>query len=319
MSKPSFQTILAALGDETSAFPNRYLPLFSDLPPADVSALNKQWPGLAKKRKRTLLTKLVELYQSDTLLSFEALAASLLDDPDEQIRADALRLLAESENTHLLPQLVTLAEKDPAVVVQVQATQVLGRFVEMAELEEIPTEAGHLVEETLLRVARSENTELQRAAIEALGYSSRPEVETLIQHAFSLHDPKWVASALLAMGRSANAQWEEAVLAKLDDPHDDIRRAAVQAAGDLRLESARQFLFDLLEEEEDNATYVAGIWALSQIGGEEVRIVLQSLLDEAEDDDVIEFLEDAIDNLDLTDQMNSFDLLAIDPDDELDK
>lgn len=319
MSKPSFQTVLAALGDETTAFPNRYLPLFSDLPPADVSALGKQWPILAKKRKRTLLNKLVELYQSDTLLSFEALSASLLNDPDEQIRADALRLLAESEDTHLLPRLTQLAENDPSPEVRVQAAQVLGRFVELGELDEIPTETRQVVEESLLRVARAESAEVQRAAVEALGFSSRPEVDTLIQHAFSLHDPKWVASALLAMGRSANAQWEDSVLARLDDPHDDIRRAAVQAAGELRLESARQFLFDLLEEEEDNATFIAGIWALSQIGGEEVRITLQSLLDEAEDDDMVEFLEDALDNLDLTDQMNSFDLLAIDPDDEPEK
>ncbi|PKN93035.1 MAG: hypothetical protein CVU44_11425 [Chloroflexi bacterium HGW-Chloroflexi-6] len=321
MSKPSFQTVLAALSDESTAFPNRYLPLFSDLAPVDVSALISQWPGVTKKRKRTLLTKLVELYPSDTLLSFESLAAALLADPDEQIRVNALRLLTETQDTHLLPQLITLAENDPSEDVKVEAARVLGRFVELGELEEISAQALHKVEETLLRVVRSETekADIQRAALESISFSSRPEVDTLIQNAFTKHDPKWLASALCAMGRSASAHWEEDILSMLDDPNDEVRCAAVRAAGELRLDSARQFLLDMLEEEEDDETFLAGIWALSQIGGEEVRITLQNMLDQTEDEDIIEFLEDAIDNLDLTDQINAFNLLAIDPDDEPDK
>ena len=317
--KPSFQVVLTALADTSTAFPARYHELFSDLAQADLAALMKLWPDLPKTRKRSLLSKLVEVYKEDTVLSFEELAAAVLDDSDEHIRSEALRLLVETSNTRILPRVIELATSDPSVDVQARAASVLGSFVELGELEEIVTEALRQVEETLLKLARAENADLQRAAIESLGYSSRPETEVIIQNAYTRHDPKWVASALLAMGRSANAHWEELVLSKLSDPDDDVRRNAVQASGELRLEAARQFLLDLLEEEEDDAIFAAAVWALSQIGGEDVRVTLETLLDQAEDDEIIEYIEEALANLDFTEEMNAFDLLSLDPDDDPEK
>jgi prephenate dehydrogenase len=239
----------------------------------------------------------------------------------EHLFIDPVELDSMMAATHLLPQLIGLAENDPSEDVKVDAARVLGRFIELGELEEISAQALHKVEETLLRLARSEKekADVQRAALESIGFSSRPEIDILIENAFQKHDPKWQTSALCAMGRSASAHWEEDILSMLDDPTDEVRCAAVRAAGELRLDSARQFLLEMLEEEEDDETFMAGIWSLSQIGGEEVRITLQTILDQTEDEDIIEFLEDAIDNLDLTDQINAFNLLAIDPDDEPDK
>jgi HEAT repeat protein len=316
MSKPPFKTVLNALADTSTAFPNRYLAQFSDLTPLDLADLAARWPELPTNRKRSLLGKLVDLYQEDTLLSFEALAATLLSDPDEQIRAHSLRLLTDSADTHLLPRLVEMIERDPSSEVRIRAAEVLSGFVELGELDELPEETARFVEDSLLGLAQVEQADLQRAALEALGYSSRPEVAALIESAYARHDPKWVASALFAMARSASQHWEELVLARLDDRNIQVRRNAVQAAGELRLESARRFLLDLLEEEEDDEVFAAAIWSLSQIGGEDVRITLETLLDQAEDDDIIEFIEEAIENLDFTEELNSFDLLSLDPDDD---
>jgi HEAT repeat protein len=319
MSKPNFQNVLDALDDESTAFPNRYLPLFSDLSPKEISALMARWPDLALKRKHDLLARLVNLYAEDTRVSFDTLAAALLSDPDEQIRVNALRLLAESEDTHLLPALANLAENDPETEVRIRAVGLLGHFIELGELEEITEETQDFVEECLLRVARSENPETQRAAIEAISFASHPDIEALIQSAYTRREPRWVATALLAMGRSADPHWEELVLSKLSDANTDIRRNAVQAAGELRIELARKILLTLLEEEDDDEIFALAIWSLSQIGGEDVRITLETLLDQAEEEDVIEYLEEALENLDFTEEMNAFDLLAIDPDDELEK
>lgn len=313
--KPSFQTVLTALEDTSTAFPSRYLRHFSDISKSDLAALMKAWPGLSQSRKRTLLQKLVEMYKDDTLLFFDDLAAGLLNDPDEQIRASALRLLIDADDVRLLPRLLELVESDPVVDVQARAASVLGSFIELGELEEISAESLLRAEECLLRVAREGQVDVQRAALESLGFSSRPETEVLIQNAYKKPDVKWVASALLAMGRSANARWEEQVLSKLDDPHDEVRRNAVQAAGQLHMDAARQFLLDLLEDEEDSDVFAAAIWSLSQIGGEDVRVTLEALLDQAEDDDTIEYLEEALANLDFTEDMNAFDLLSLDPDD----
>jgi hypothetical protein len=64
----------------------------------------------------------------------------------------------------------------------------------------------------------------------------------------------------------------------------------------------------------------AAIWSLSQIGGEDVRLYLQNLLDNVEDDGQAAFLEEALDNLAFTEDTAIFDLLAFDADevDELD-
>jgi HEAT repeat protein len=314
--KPSFKTVLTALEDTSTAFPSRYLEHFSDLAQGDLAALMQSWPGLPQNRKRTLMQKLAENYQQDTLAYYDDLAAGLLNDPDEQIRFLALRLLVDSDDTRILPRLVELAEGDPSLGVQTQAAAVLGSFVESGELEDISAEARILAEECLLRLSRVENAELQRAALESLGYSSRPEAEVLINNAFKKPDSKWVASALAAMGHSANEQWEELVLSKLDDPHNEVRRNAVQAAGLLRMDSARQFLLDLLEDEEDTEVFAAAVWSLSQIGGEDVRVTLETLLDQAEDDDSLDYIEEALANLDFTEEMSAFDLLAIDPDED---
>ena len=61
----------------------------------------------------------------------------------------------------------------------------------------------------------------------------------------------------------------------------------------------------------------AVIWSLSQIGGEDVRTYLENLLDQLEDDEQIAFLEEALDNLAFTEDLERFDLLAFDPDEEL--
>ncbi len=95
-----------------------------------------------------------------------------------------------------------------------------------------------------------------------------------------------------------------------------VRLAAVEAAGELRLASARLVLFKVLEEEEEDNITSAAIWSLSQIGGEDVRVYIENLLDLAEEDEDVEFLEEALDNVEFTDELNRFDLLSIDPEEE---
>jgi HEAT repeat protein len=134
----------------------------------------------------------------------------------------------------------------------------------------------------------------------------------LIESSFNRQDPDWQASALFAMGRSSDERWSEPVLRMISSENRRIRLAAVQASGELGLAAARPLLLHLLDEEFDDAIAGAAIWSLSQVGGEDVRIYLQNLLDNVEDDDQAAFLEEALDNLTFTEDMASFDLLALD-------
>ena len=73
----------------------------------------------------------------------------------------------------------------------------------------------------------------------------------------------------------------------------------------------------MLGEEEDADVLSAVIWSLSQIGGEDVRTYLVNLLDQLEDEEQIAFLEEALDNLAFTEDLDRFDLMSYDPDEEL--
>jgi HEAT repeat protein len=270
---------------------------------------------LPAQRRRSLVQRLSERYDNDTVLSFDALASAILDDEDAQVRTFALRLLCECRDVTLIDRIIAIAEFDPDEVVQAEAAKALAQFVELGELEELSVRLLRQVEDSLLRLARSAAPDVQRAAIESLGFSSRPEVATLIESAYRHKSPQWVATALFAMGRSADPRWQDEILEMLDASNADVRRNAAQAAGQVRLDLARKPLLDLLENEEDDDVFIAAVWSLSQIGGEDVRAYLQTILDNAEEDSQIEFLEDALQNLDFTEEMDGFDLLNLDADD----
>ena len=312
----SFQTVLDALLDGKKEFPRRYLKEFSDIRPLELKTLLDIWPRVTLSRKQTLLEDLKALAEADTLVSFDDFGRALLTDPDPIVRTHAIRLLHESEDLTLVPTYLDMLKDDSDTTVRREAANVLNLFVDLGELEKIPENIYHQIEDALLASANSEDdARVRRTALESLGYSSRPEVITLIESAFHREDPNWQASALHAMGRSADDRWTEDVLHSLINDDERIRRAAVEAAGDLAISPARPILLEMLSEEEEPDVTSAVIWSLSQIGGEDVRTYLENLLDQTDEDDQIQFLEDALDNLAFTEDLARFDLLAFDPED----
>ncbi|HEX8992144.1 MAG TPA: HEAT repeat domain-containing protein [Anaerolineales bacterium] len=316
-SKSSFQKVINELTGGTQDISRGSLQQFSDIDPASLRLLQEAWPRIAPDRKWKLLDGLEALADEDTLVSFEDFARSLLTDPDAGVRTRALRLLDECNDVKLIPRFVHILMDDPDAGTRAEAATTLGRFVELGELDEIPDQARVEVEQALLEKANSEDQlAVRRNALEALGFSSRPEVITLIESSFRRENPEWQASALFAMGRSCDERWEESVLSSLMDVNTLVRLAAVEAAGELRLASARTALFSVLEEEEEDDIASAAIWSLSQIGGEDTRLYIENLLDLAEDEENVKFLEEALDNIEFTEELNQFDLLSIDPDDD---
>ena len=314
----SFQSVLDALLSERKEFPRRYLQEFSDIGALELKTLLDVWPQVKPGRKLTLLEELDALAETDTLVSFDDLARALLTDPEADVRVRAIRLLDEYEDPKIVPSYLDMLKNDPDVNVRIEAANALNLFVDKGELEEIPASIYEQVEDALLASTASEDdVRVRRAALESLGYSSRPEVATLIESSFRRQDPNWQTSALVAMGRSADERWDDQVTRSLIHVDDRIRKAAVQAAGELSLPSARPILLKMLGEEEDPVILSAIIWSLSQIGGEDVRTYLENLLDQLEDDEQIAFMEEALDNLAFTEDLDRFDLLAVDPDDEL--
>jgi len=317
-----FQSVLDALLDESKDIPHRYLTEFSDIEPGALKSLQDAWPRLGLSRKLLLLEQLNTLANEDTLVSFDDVGRAFLTDSEPQVRIRAMRLLIECEDVKLVPKYIDMLIQDDDASVRAEAASMLGVFVQLGEFEDIPADVHHKIEDALLEVLNGDDDpSVRRRALEALGFSSRLEVPVLIESAFNRQDPAWISSAIFAMGRSSDdTRWDDHVLQMIVSENRRIRLAAVQASGELGLALARPLLLNLLEDEFDDAIAGAAIWSLSQIGGEDVRLYLQNLLDNVEDDDQATFLEEALDNLAFTEDMARFDLLALDADelDELD-
>ena len=186
----AFQKVLDALLAEDKDFPRQYLQEFSDIGPGELQSLLEAWPGVKLSRKLTLLEELDSLADADTLVSFDDLARALLTDSDPNVRVHAIRLLDESEDTKLVPAFLDMLKNDSEVSVRAEAANALNLFVDLGELEKIPEETYHEIEDALLASANGEDDlRVRRASLESLGYSSRPEVATLIESAFQRAEP----------------------------------------------------------------------------------------------------------------------------------
>lgn len=313
----TFQNILDHLLDSKKEIPHSHLQFYSDLDPKSLRLFLDIWSSVKPARKVLLLDELLANLETDNIVSYMEIGRSLLDDEDGEVRARAIRLLAESDDPNLASKLTEILLNDADLAPRMEAANLLGEFILLGELEKLPGSIQSKAEDALISIVRREdNPALRKRSIEALGYSSRLELAGLIESAFQRADPTWVASALRAMGRSHDERWNEDVIGMLlnDDPQ--IRFAAVEAAGELSIDDAGPILLQMLEEEEeDDDVVAAAIWSISQIGSDDARIYLLNLIENTEDEDMIEFLEDALENLDFMEELNKFDLLSLDEDD----
>ncbi len=316
----TLKNILSTLKQESSEIPSNFAKYFSDLSPIDLKQFHETWGSLSLARRLELIEFLNQQYEQDTRLAFDELAISLFQDSEADVRAAAVRLLTESENIDLIEPLLDILNLDEQDAPRVAAAEALRQYVEMGELEELPDWLYKRILDSLLLASASSNIPaLQRAVIESIGYAERPDVEALLANAYKHQDRAWVASALIGMGRSANPRWQDEIIESLANPNPAVRLAAVNAASGLHLAEARSILLGMLEDEEEEEVLRAVIWTLSSIGGEDVRTYLEALLDQTEDDDLLTYIDEALANLAFTEEMEGFELLAFDPDDELEE
>ena len=312
----SFSQVIDALLDLSRPFPPKFLHRFSDLDPQDLQLLQQAWPRIETNRRISLVEDLEEIAETDLLVYFDDLFKFALFDQEPRIRAASIRMLWNSEDIAYVPLLINCLENDDDEIVRASAASTLGSFLYQGELEELPEETHRAIENSLLNVLRGSQQKklVRRRALEALGFSNKEEVFDLIQEATRSADKDWIVSALFAISRTADERWSEFVLQMMDHSLDEIKAEAIRAAGELELKSARYLLLNLLEEPEslDEDVRIETIWALSKIGGEDVRETLEALLDDTEDDDEAFVIEQALENLEFTEGLPDLDLFDVD-------
>ena len=312
-SNETFQVILGRLRDVTRPVPMASLYHLSDLPEAELAALEALWPELSTERRESIIQNLHEISEANLEVSFESVFRMAIDDESSEVRAVAIRGLWESEDPNLMGPFVKFMQQDPDPLVRAAAASGLGRYVFLGELEELTPAQTLRIEESLLEVIHGDDElEVRRRALEALAYSSRPEVEPLITAAYASNEAKMRISAVFAMGRTSSAKWAPQVLQELENLEPEMRFEAARAAGEMELVDAGPALAELAEDP-DRQVHEAAIWSLGQLGGEFAREALTRLLEQADDEDTQDFIEEALENLDYTDEVQAFSLMEFEP------
>jgi HEAT repeat protein len=233
---------------------------------------------LSKKGKINQLKRLIE--NEDGFSDNQSIYQAYLSDPDPEVRVLAIQGLWDYPDPALVEPLIEIAEGDPEQQVRIRAITTLGRYVYEGETaaydfdwgamedvmreDELPEDSFRRVVAFLLGIAQnpSASPDARRFSIEALGFSSEPEVADLVMQAY--HDPlvDVKVSALFAMGRSGLAQWIPCILAELNSPEPRLQLEAVRAAGELFLDEATPMLLHIAQSATDQSLRHEAIWAL---------------------------------------------------------
>lgn len=241
---------------------------------AELAAI---WPSVPVERRRQVIAQLGTLAEDNVELDFDAVFLEALRDADAEVRLGAIRGLWEHTDRDVIPPLIELLERDPAVPVRAEAALALGRFVMLGEFEEARPRDVQTVTDALRAVAAdpAEAPEVRARAVESLGASSQPWARDVIHDAYESGDRRLMVSAVHAMGRSADSYWLPTVIDELQSPDAEMRYEAAAACGMIEDEEAVPYLAHLLDDV-DIEVREQVIGALGEIGGEEAIALLRA-------------------------------------------
>jgi len=305
------QELVNALLDEINPFPPKYLYRLSDLENGDIEQLTLVWEEIPPWRRTALMEDIFDLGDRDNLLDFEVLALLAVKDEYPETRLSAVHILSEYDSRGLVDIFLSLLVNDPDESVRAASAAGLARFVYAGEVDTLPRSTLRKIDSCLISVVQGNDVDrVRRQALESLGHSERDEIPGMIRTAFNQGDRDWKASALVAMGRSADRGWGVAIIPTLESPEPKLRCEAARAAGRLTLKNSVTQLTEMLDDPDDDAREAA-IMALAQIGGPGVRTDIEELLERAEDEFDEEFVQSVLELLDFTEEMNLFPLIDL--------
>ncbi len=250
----------------------------SGLFPEELRQFRQTWPEISLDRRRRLVRLMGELIEDNVDLDYNEVFRACLDDPDEDIRAEAIGGLWEDESSETAIILVRMLETDPATRVRAAAASALGTFTYLAETGKVIPRVAKRVKDTLLAVIYDEKEaiEVRRRSVEAISYLSEEPVTSLIQWAYHHPDPKMRASAVFAMGRNSDLKWLSAVREEMANPNAEMRYEAARACGELESKECAPQLIALTRDP-DMEVRLAAVISLGQIGGKLAKQALQKI------------------------------------------
>ena len=290
--------ILLELDNENKPVSYHLLRNLSELTDAELAQFQSAWADFTPTRRVELMRALVSLAEEHVEFHYNAIFAWTLNDTDPQVRVQSIEGLWEDQNTQFIDQFQHFLLYDADVDVRAAAALALGRFIHWGEMDEIPGRYADQAVEALWAVYHDprEHVHVRRRALEGIALSSHPGAPRLIESAHFDEDPFMRASALYAMGRSADVRWIPYLLPELENESPELRMEAARALGELESTAAVDPMIRMLDTEKDSEVRFAILEALGQIGGEKAKQALQLAID-SENEAEAEIAEIALEQL----------------------
>ncbi len=266
----------------------------ADLNRADAELLAQRWSALGEQTRIAVARKMLELAENRVDLHFGRALRLMLDDPSATVRQLAVAALWEDEGTDLPGRLLAIIASDPSQDVVAQAIQSLASTSERVAMNETDPDQARRVADILLGTADDVSLAptVRRRALEVGAVCGEVRrVTNLIEHFYAADEPGFQASAIYAMGRTADRRWLPLIVAGLSSDDAELRFEAARAAGELGDSSVLPSLIELAADE-DPEVRQAAIGAIGQIGGRAGVRALEHLAANAGESDA-EAIEEA--------------------------
>ena len=273
--------ILQDLSIENKPINYRLLRNLSELTDAELEQFKSAWAKFSPSRRKDLLRTMVSLAEDYVSLYYNPIFVWALDDPDPVVRALAIEGLWEDNNLKLIDKFQQILLNDDNVDVREAAALALGKFIYLGEINKIPESYARPAVETLWDVYHDphEHIRVRRRALEGISHSSHPGASRIIESAHFDEDLSMRASALYAMGRSADVRWIPYLLPELESKSPELRMEAARALGELESTAAIDPMIRMLDSENDSEVRFAILEALGQIGGDKAKQALELAAD----------------------------------------
>lgn len=270
----------------------------SDLNRQQMREFRQVWAELPADIRLNTISTLAQIAQDSFEYCFDRIFREALSDPLPQIRRKAVEGLWECEEESLASTFLHMLMEDPDISVRSAVAVGLGRFVYLAEFDEIEPSLAAAIESALLTIIHNpkEPLELRRRAVESIGFSGNPDIQAVIRDAYEDDHSDMRMSAIVAMGRSADRRWGKIIMQELMSEDRMMRHEAVRAAGELELQEATDLLARILDYEDDLDIRRDAVLALGKVGGKGAKAILEHII-ASEDEDLFDVAQDAMEEL----------------------
>lgn len=275
----ALEETIAHLSNGNRPLLNSELTALSNLNSEEMGFFKGSWPSISIKRRRQIISRLIDLAETNLELNFDSIFKYCLKDPDAEVQRQAIDGLWENEEPSLISHLIDLLKQSSSEKVQIAAALALGKFVMLAVDKKLRSHHILSLQESLLSALNDERktVEVRRRALEAVAPFNLPAVKTAILQAYRSTNPNFRVSSIYAMGKNCDPSWLPTLQKELSSINAEERYEAAGACGELEEEAVVPDLIKLVNDP-DIDVQLAAIQALGKIGGTQAKECLEDCL-----------------------------------------